>query len=204
MSNPSAEMYKDTVYLDGVSLTAVVGPDCWGRPGKKQPVLLDIAMHTDIRLAGDTDDVLQSIHYGNLYKAVAKSVETDTFEDLDQLASAICATALTPELSGGNAAVELTITLPKGLLLAEGVGLRTGIRKAVFESGRVLFMKDIRLACIIGVNPPERLQKQIVVLNLEFSGFNDSLFKAYPEILKDVCEVGLSSLWCHGGLLAIG
>lgn len=195
----SSEPGHDVVFLGVLALKATVGPETWHRLNRSQPVILDIRMRTNIALAGDTDDVLKTIHYGNLCKAVTKCVESSgPFSDLKHFAGAVCEAALGP--GGGDNEVELTVTLPKALLLAEGVGLSTvqirggGDKAAVLIQSQSLFVRDMKLACIIGVNPHERLEKQHIVINLIFYEFTNDLFTDYARVVKNITDVRLHTL----------
>jgi FolB domain-containing protein len=189
----SSEPGHDVVFLSVLALKATVGPETWHRLNRPQPVILDIRMRTNIALAGDTDDVLKTIHYGNLCKAVTKCVESSgPFSDLKHFAGAVCEAALGP--GGGGNEVDLTVTLPKALLLAEGVGLSTvqisgGDKAAVRIQSQSLFVRDMKLACIIGVNPHERLEKQHIVINLIFYEITSDLFTDYAKVVKNITDV---------------
>ena len=187
----------DLVFLRSFSITATVGPETWHRLNRPQPVILDIRMRTSIALAGDTDSVINTIHYGTLCKAITEGIEsTKAFRDLKHFAQEVCKTALGP--GGGGKVVELTVTLPKGLLLAEGVGISTVQVKEgddkdnnvqLMTQSQSLFVRDLKLACIIGVNPHERLEKQYVVINLTFLQVEEVLFTGYAEIVKKISDV---------------
>ena len=45
------------------------------------------------------------------------------------------------------------------------------------------------LACKIGVNPHERLEKQSVVLNLTFYDIGADLFTQYSVVIKKITDV---------------
>ena len=188
---------SDVVYLKGLQLNAIVGNDAWHRPERQQPVVLDVRMRTDIQLAGDKDDVIHTVHYGNLCKAITKEVESGkTFASLVHLAKAVCTASFRP--GGCKDEMELTITLPKGILLGDGVGLSASFhRNRMFEKPAEdlsLFARGMKLTCIIGVNEYERLEKQYVVLSLRLSDIEQDIFTEYPPLLKEISDVSLQAL----------
>lgn len=50
----------------------------------------------------------------------------------------------------------------------------------------------MRLACIIGVNPHERLEKQQVFINLKLFDFDGDFWADYAKVIKAVTDVGFS------------
>ena len=188
----------DRVFLHGLTLSAAIGPEAWHRHNRPQPVILDVRMPTSIELAANTDNVVHTIHYGHLGKAITKLVQSGkNFESIKIFADEICKTALGP--GGGKQVVELTVTLPKALLLAQSFGIVTQqVRQLQVEDSSVmqlhteserLFVQGMKLACIIGVNPHERLEKQHVVVDLSFYDVADSIYKGYAVLVKKVTDV---------------
>ena len=91
---------------------------------RPQPIELDLSIPTNMEFADDTDDVVHSIHYGHLCKAITWVVERGKpFKSIKEFADEVCKAALGP--GRGKDEVELTVTLPKAVLLAEGLGLST-------------------------------------------------------------------------------
>jgi FolB domain-containing protein len=187
---------NDFVFLNALELKSIIGPEAWHRSSRIQPVVLDIRMQTDLMLAANTDDVLKTVHYGNLCKAVTGVVEdSGPFESLREFAQIVTEKAL--RCGEGGDVVDLSATLPKGLLLAEGIGISTRRVKRK-DSGSVLqteivfetlFVRNMKLACIIGVNPHERLEKQFVVINLAFYDVEEIVFKDYAKLIKKISDV---------------
>ncbi len=63
----SATQSLDTVIIREIRAEASVGPDRWGKE-RNQPVLISVLAHTPLTKAGLSDDVRDSIHYGDLGK----------------------------------------------------------------------------------------------------------------------------------------
>ncbi|CZS91506.1 uncharacterized protein RAG0_02109 [Rhynchosporium agropyri] len=67
---------------------------------------------------------------------------------------------------------ELEVTLPKASLMGSGISLKGSFGYASGKEGptaysMVLKLKDLRIPTLVGVNPNERLAKQMVVVNVE-------------------------------------
>ena len=65
--------------------------------------------------------------------------------------------------------------------------------------GEEFRINNIRCHCIIGINPPERLEKQAVVVSLEFKGpghgaWSARFLETYQEMTKVVAEVREAAL----------
>ena len=187
---------QDVVYLQDIHMRAVVGLDAWHRGGREQSVILSLRIHIDIHQAAEADDVGKTVHYGDLRKAVTQTVSrTGGFETVRHLAVAIVHAALGHARLDGP--VELNLTLPEGSLLADGVGVSLqGTRQSSGDQNvpggiqitqqPVIFIRNLRLACILGVNPHERLEKQPVVINLWLWDFHDALYTGYAGLVRDV------------------
>ena len=153
--------------------------DSWSRP-KPQPVHLSLYLKTSVALAGSTDHLPYSIHYGHVCKSVTNLVTTSTFSSLEHLAESIARLALGEELHGEW--VQVIVEKPRALLRADAAGISivrrkkkvddTGFQTFVggveVEAGREdrVFIKGLRLVTVIGVNPWEREEAQNVTVNL--------------------------------------
>lgn len=146
---------------------ATTGVDSWRRP-KPQPILLSLWLKTSVALAGSTDHLPYSIHYGTVCKSISVAVENGAFRDLEHLAEDVALLALGPSLNGEW--VKVLIEKPRALLRADAAGISIVRRRdgaTVKKEGEDrMFVKDLRLATIIGVNPWERNERQNVVINL--------------------------------------
>ncbi|KAI8064715.1 Dihydropteroate synthase-like protein [Gongronella butleri] len=167
----------DTILIKNLTVRNVTGVDSWQRL-KSQPVVISVWLYTDITAAGDTDHVTNSIHYGHVTKGITKLAETNTFASLEALAHAVVRLCC---VHFGAQRTKVSVEQPKALLHAAASGVQLARAREDFEddaivetSGTVsqlgvedmVFVKDLRLHTIIGVNPWEREEKQIVVVNL--------------------------------------
>ncbi|ORZ18848.1 Dihydropteroate synthase-like protein [Absidia repens] len=167
----------DKILIKNLVLKNVTGVDSWQRL-KSQPVVITVWLYTDITAAGDTDHVTNSIHYGHVTKGITKLAETNTFKSLEALAHAVVKLCC---VHFGAERTVITVEQPKALLHASASGVQLSRSRHDFKDDGVVetlgdvsklgyedsvFVRDLRLHTIIGVNPWEREEKQVVVINL--------------------------------------
>ena len=178
---------SDIVSIRNAAMFATVGKDCWHRD-KAQRVLISLRLKTSIVIAGENDDVLKTINYGTVYKAVADSMEGSKHPNLTAFTRKAAGIALK---TGGGKCVHATVVLPNALLQAGGVGFEMQILKDVdTPDSNVAFVKDLTIPCVIGVNPHERQAKQLVIVSLKFYDFIEEEESDYQSSLKKIQEVG--------------
>ena len=90
-SNPTQPF--DTVIIREIRAEATVGPDRWGKV-RNQPVLISVLAHTPLMKAGFSDDVRDSIHYGDLGKEIVSQVGKTSFPSLYALGEGVAQTTL--------------------------------------------------------------------------------------------------------------
>ena len=120
-------MASDIVLINALHLVTTIGPDHWGKH-RPQPVSLSVYLHliqSYLTTAGISDDVLDSVHYGHLAKAItarvdaANSLSFPGFSNIDVFIDAITQEAFT--VAGDAAsAVRVVVSLPKYIRLASG------------------------------------------------------------------------------------
>ncbi|KZT21784.1 hypothetical protein NEOLEDRAFT_1150499 [Neolentinus lepideus HHB14362 ss-1] len=157
---------RDIVSIKSLSVSANIGPDCWGR-SRAQPLLLDIGIGLlkplSLDKVGSSDDVNDTVNYG-----------TSDIEISGNLYGVATLTLIHSRSIAGryNAQeVRIHVEAPKAILLADGLGMsqvtRTQPHVKQLEQEVWWFVKDLTLGVIIGVNPPECLAKQRVIVNIE-------------------------------------
>ena len=201
----------DTISLRNLHMTAVIGPDAWNRSGKLQPIVLTLKLLIDTTPAGTSDDIMHTFSYGQMCKDVAV-LSGGHFRSLDDLTRNLIGIGLAKKWPGES--LQIDLIAPKALLRAEGgLGREVTVRKQSIGSGvakepawewvrQAWLVKQLKVACIIGVNPHERLEKQQVTINLEIpvehgkgqedyevqDGERKSL---WPTLVSRVCSVRL-------------
>jgi dihydroneopterin aldolase len=175
-SNPSQEpdfkMDSNSIFLKDMQFMLSVGTDAWQRTGKVQPVHISLRVdHIEgINEAAGFDNVSMTLDYGKLYKKIQHNLEIQQdCANILEVAEQVLLAVTTPKLD-----VSLEIDLPKAILRAEG-GFRYTLNKdtkpqASYER---VCIRGIKCACLIGVNPHERRDKQILVIDLAFRGDNN-------------------------------
>ena len=201
------KMSFDVVFVDGLQLSATVGPDCWGRI-RPQPVVVSVCLHLQsdyLTQPGLSDKVEESIHYGHLAKAVTALVTSRDaqFSSVGNLVSAVTAVAF--RLAGEAVEeVRVRVEVPKMILLAANFAVEVVTSAGGDPEGasRTVTVTDLSLSVVIGVNPPERRAKQRVVTNLVFRerrGLDSTV--DYPSIVAQISEVRLHTHGNHPSLI---
>ena len=184
----------DAVLVNDIQLSANIGADCWGR-SRNQPVTISVCLHLKpsfLDLSGQSDNVIDSVHYGHLTKDISKLSES-SYEGVRALIND--ATTKAFHLAGEHAeAVRVIVGLPKLILLAKGfeVELITPAGQSTFGQTAKVTVKDLIMPVLIGVNPPERLAKQMVIMNITFHEKSGVHMVDYPSIVKQISEVSFS------------
>jgi dihydroneopterin aldolase len=180
----------DVVLVDTIQLTANIGADCWGRP-REQPISITVHLHLKpsfLDISGQSDNVVDSVHYGHLTKAI--SALSESFADVRALVHEVTQKAFV--LAGENVdAVRVVIGLPKQILLANDfeVEVITPRGKDSLQQVAKVSVKNLIMPVLIGVNPPERLAKQKVITNITFYETPGMHQVDYPAIIKQISEV---------------
>lgn len=166
------EPVEDTIHLRNLRVSATIGRDAWGRASRAQPIITSLQLHVDTTSAGNSDNLKDTLSYGQMYREVIGKADRASFESIDDLASSL------GELFNNwpGKRVELQVLAPKASLRAEG-GLT---KECSWELGHswkqctlishAWTIRGLKLACIIGVNPHERFEKQIVNIDLQIEG----------------------------------
>lgn len=169
----------DTISLRNLHMTAIIGPDAWSRPGKPQPIVLTVKLLFDTTSAGTSDEIAHTFSYGQMCKDVT-TLSDGHFRNIDDLTSNLVSIALAKKWPGES--LRISLVAPKALLRVEGgLGREVTLRKQCIKSEAVKqqvwdlerhtwLVTGLKVACIIGVNPHERLEKQQVTINLEILG----------------------------------
>ena len=168
-------MPQDEIYLKNLTLTAIVGPDAWQRPGKPQPVSISVNVAYDLSACAAKDDVSKTLNYGQLSKDVTACFSARGkvgFENLLFAAEEVLDVVEKFEPRSGW----VTIELPKGLLRGGTLGVRRQFGGSEILEGNEIWARGVRVACIVGVNPHERVERQEIVL-----GIRAPLFQSEDE-----------------------
>ncbi|KAF9172993.1 trifunctional dihydropteroate synthetase [Mortierella sp. AD011] len=168
----------DKICIRDLTVRNIIGVDAWER-SKRQPIIINLVVYTSVSQAGDTDHLPYSIHYGVLCKTVEAHSEKSEFRSVEALADSIARVVISkchaPKIT-------VRVDKPRALLHAASAGVEITRSRSdyteeqlagtvpsplQFNQQDIIFVKDLRLSCIIGVNPWEREEEQVVILNLK-------------------------------------
>lgn len=159
---------EDEISLHSLSLIVNIGPDCWSR-NRAQPVLLTFRASIPLARAAETDDIQDTVHYGHLANAIL-DLQSSSFPSLLHLANtAISEVFKNPEFAPIHTVhihAEAPKLLLKGCTLSVDLSRRRNQKET--ESVATIKLSDLALFAIIGVNPPERIHKQQVIVSISF------------------------------------
>lgn len=88
-----SETPLDRVLISGLRLRCVVGINDWERL-VPQEIELDIVLHADLRQAGRTDRIEDTVNYRTIAKKVTAAVEESSYGLVEALADAVARTCL--------------------------------------------------------------------------------------------------------------
>lgn len=200
----------DTIYLRNFQLSAVIGPDAWNRPDKPQPIVLSLQLQIDTTSAGSSDDLRSTFSYGQICKDVTAKLDGKAFTSIDHLTSDLA--GLADNWPGET--LKLQAMAPKGILRVEGgFGREFFLRRVETQihgwktlnwhvGSHEWVIKGLKLACIIGINAHERLEKQNLSIDLRIEGEAEVAdytlqikggFETWRRLIKRICDVGSPS-----------
>lgn len=162
----SVPLASDKILISDLRLHACVGEDRW-RKRRPQPIKLSATLSVDLAQAGRTDSIASTVNYGTLCRQLLEKSDGKEYAHLRQMA--MDSIALVLEKPG---VVEATMEVEamNQFLLADCVGVRLRRWKDNTPGGSYdeAYIKNLQLNVLIGVNPPEREFKQVVVTNISF------------------------------------
>ncbi len=109
----------DRVFIRDLAIRCIVGVDAEERR-EKQDVLIQITMHTDLRQAGRTDALEDTVDYRALKKRIIRLVEESQFYLVEALAQSIADECLR---DSRVEQVEVAVEKPGALRFARTVGV---------------------------------------------------------------------------------
>lgn len=205
----------DTIFFNNLQLSAVIGPDAWNRPDRPQPIILSLQLQIDRSSADDdADDIGNTFSYSQIGKEVTALLKSTKFWGIDHLTSELAGLAE----SWPGEALKVQALAPKGMLRVEGGFGREFSLKRIVETktnnndfnktlnwhvgSHEWFIKGLKLACIIGVNPHEWREKQNISIDIRIQGeaeVSDYTLQikdgteTWRQLVKRICEVGFSA-----------
>lgn len=112
-------MQEDLILIKDLLLRGIVGINDWERE-KQQDILVNITLFGDLRPAGESDDIADSVNYRTITKQVVQHVESSARFTVEALAAdiaRICLEAL------GVERARVRVEKPGALRFARSVGV---------------------------------------------------------------------------------
>jgi FolB domain-containing protein len=168
---PPAIPKLDLVHIENLRVEANIGPDCWNR-SRPQPLLISVALEADVRQAAENDDLINSPNYGELAKEIVSIFKSDpdkVYDGMEDLAEVVAKLAVT-KLADPSYNVQVSVKAPKLLLHDTILALeidRSTDNHDQWGKHWKWSIDNWKVPALIGINPPERESKQIVIINLQ-------------------------------------
>jgi FolB domain-containing protein len=84
----SANEIPDKILISDLLVRGIIGLNEWER-NKRQDILVNLEIRTDVRSAGESDDVEGTVNYRTIAKSVIALVESSSFFLVEALATEI-------------------------------------------------------------------------------------------------------------------
>lgn len=175
-------MRGDYIFVKNLLAKAVVGRDAWKR-SISQPIRISLGINVGSRLIrmGLTDDLRRTLNYDSLSTTILEQVETQKHDSAEQLAASV-SQIIQSRLSTGEFA-NVTVSQEKARLLIDSIDT-TMNKKSKLVNEKV---RGLNLPTIIGVNDLERLNNQIVEVDIEVDREpNEEVFS--HEFVQEISE----------------
>jgi len=109
----------DRIFIKDLHARGIIGVNDWERK-KLQDILINIVIHTDIRKAGETDDIEDSVDYRAVGKKVLAHTESVNRFTVEALANDIASMILEEK---NVAQVHVRVEKPGALRFSQSVGV---------------------------------------------------------------------------------
>ena len=109
----------DRILIEGLRVRCVIGVNESERKAR-QEVVINIALRVDLRTAGRSDDIADTVDYGAVAKSVVEHVAQSRFRVLEALAESVAGMCLADARVTG---VDVHIRKPGALRLADNAGV---------------------------------------------------------------------------------
>lgn len=191
----------DKIIVQNLAVTVNAGTDVWGRKKMQRALIsVTVTLGNKFSSASSTDTVDEStVHYGTLSKAIQARIQDDSLKWMStaDLSISIAGIVRTAAGSAPIFSIETDVRYLKGSMFGDGAGHQTSIETQSGLYANVLYLQNVRIPCLIGVNSNERLQKQPVVVNLWVDCVPASRVDDYAALeaaLVEVCVARLVSI----------
>jgi len=125
---PETTTTADRIVVRDLLLRGIIGVNDWERE-KPQDILINLVVFTDLRPAGRSDDVADTLNYRTLAKAVVAHVESSAHLLVEKLATEIARLCVVEH--GAERAI-VRVEKPGALRFARSVGVEIDRTRADF------------------------------------------------------------------------
>ena len=185
----------DKIMVQNLEVVVPAGKDVWGREKKQRAkISVTLTLAKQFTSASSTDSVDDStVHYGTLSKAIQARFKDDTMPWMSTPALSAAISDSVRKVAGSTAvyALETDVSYPKGSMFGERAGHGTCCIEKSGARSNVLYLRNVRIPCLIGVNSNERLQKQPVNVDVWVDNVHDSRVDDYPLLESLLFEVNI-------------
>ncbi|KAI0046781.1 Dihydropteroate synthase [Auriscalpium vulgare] len=203
----SGHAHRDIVRVRNLLLTVPVGDGAqWPSDSApvRQPVRVSLSIPHDLKGAAAGDDISQSLNYGSLSRTVLKSLEVEgcpRFLSLESLLGHVFKTCF--DAFAAIQQMSIKLVKPRATPYADGVGiLSTRSRDGSYLAHDCYFIEQLACNLIVGLNPCEREDKQVVHFDVDVARLPQSedtfnfrgLAKAIRQNAEDSSFISLESL----------
>ncbi|MGD8812886.1 MAG: dihydroneopterin aldolase [Anaerolineales bacterium] len=112
-------MSEDRIQISDLMLRAIIGVNDWERV-ERQDVLLNITLFGDLRAAGDSDQIDDTINYRTVTKQIIQHVESSKRFTVEALAADVARICLQ---ANGVTRARVRVEKPGALRFAHSVGV---------------------------------------------------------------------------------
>jgi dihydroneopterin aldolase / 2-amino-4-hydroxy-6-hydroxymethyldihydropteridine diphosphokinase / dihydropteroate synthase len=152
---------SDKIVVTDLSLALTISLDHWSRP-LPSPHLINFVIHHSVVASGSSDTLPSTINYSTASKTVTALAQSKAWDSLE-----LCAEAVAEVLQSLGAA-RVCVRIKATKCLAGGQVEVELWRGGAGPEKDSITISDLGVRCIIGVNPQERLEKQLVVIDAKF------------------------------------
>lgn len=121
-------MAEDRIVISDLLLRCIIGFNDWERE-KKQDVLINLTLYTDMRRAGQTDNPADILNYRSITKEVIAYVENSEHKLVEALATAVARICVVDHKASR---VVVSVQKPGALRFARAVGVEIERERADF------------------------------------------------------------------------
>lgn len=184
--------HRDTVSIKNLNVSCITGKDFWAR-SVTQPLDVSIDLETSFAKASQTDDLKYSLNYATISRNVLDYFDRNrhrNFQSLELIANSVFDVVLSKENGSNGSQGKVSLTNSKSEIRCDNVQLEMTksdsdtVRDAI--APRILKINGLKLLTVIGIFNFERLQKQIVDLNVELS-YTKSVLN-YSELIDQITK----------------